>query len=92
MSHVPPWRRELVEGLLAAVGGIMAFLTFHELLPLAMQHAGKGASVAAVFVGMALMSGKSREPSILHPMALMSGMSREPSTLHPMALMSGKSP
>ncbi|GMH37487.1 hypothetical protein BSKO_05360 [Bryopsis sp. KO-2023] len=48
--------RDLVELMLAGVGGIMAFLSFHELLPLSIQHAGKTGSVAAVFVGMAIMS------------------------------------
>jgi zinc transporter ZupT len=42
--------------MLAAVGGIMAFIAFHELLPLALEHAGKTRAVAAMFAGMALMS------------------------------------
>jgi ZIP family zinc transporter len=42
--------------MLAAVGGIMAFLSFHELLPLAMEHAGRHAAIAALFAGMALMA------------------------------------
>ena len=40
-----------------AVGGIMAFLALNELLPLAIEHAGRQAAVAALFVGMAIMSG-----------------------------------
>ena len=39
------------------VGGIMAFLALNELLPLAIEHAGRQAAVAALFIGMALMSG-----------------------------------
>ena len=35
----------------------MAFLALNELLPLAIEHAGRQAAVAALFVGMALMSG-----------------------------------
>lgn len=42
--------------MLAAVGGIMAFISFHELLPLAFEHAGKTRAVASTFAGMALMS------------------------------------
>jgi hypothetical protein len=42
--------------MLAAVGGIMAFIAFHELLPLSIEHAGKSRAAAAMFVGMALMS------------------------------------
>lgn len=42
--------------MLAAVGGIMAFIAFHELLPLALEHAGKGRAVGSMFAGMALMS------------------------------------
>jgi zinc transporter, ZIP family len=38
------------------VGGIMAFLSLHELLPLAIEHAGQSAAVGALFVGMAIMS------------------------------------
>jgi zinc transporter, ZIP family len=47
----------VVESMLAAVGGIMAFLALHELLPLAIEHAGRKAAVLALFVGMAVMSG-----------------------------------
>lgn len=46
-----------VERLLAAVGGIMAFLAISELMPLSIEHAGRQAAVAAFFVGMAIMSG-----------------------------------
>lgn len=45
-----------VEVLLAAVGGIMAFLAISELLPLALEHAGRTAAVTSLFAGMALMS------------------------------------
>ncbi|KIY93337.1 zinc transporter, ZIP family [Monoraphidium neglectum] len=45
-----------VEMMLAAVGGIMAFIAFHELLPLALEHAGKSKATASMFAGMALMS------------------------------------
>lgn len=42
--------------MLAAVGGIMAFIALHELLPLALEHAGKSRAVGSAFAGMALMS------------------------------------
>jgi ZIP family zinc transporter len=48
--------KHVVDAMLAGVGGIMAFLAFHELLPLAVQHAGKTVAVTCLFVGMALMS------------------------------------
>ncbi|KAJ1399861.1 Zinc/iron permease [Sesbania bispinosa] len=47
---------EILEGLLASVGGVMAFLTLHEMLPLAFEYAGQKQSVKAVFCGMAFMS------------------------------------
>lgn len=47
---------ETLEGLLGAVGGVMAFLTLHEMLPLAFEYAGHRKAVAAVFLGMAVMS------------------------------------
>lgn len=47
---------DLVEPIMACVAGIMCFITFHELLPLSFQHAGKTGAVAALFVGMAIMS------------------------------------
>ncbi|EOA31194.1 hypothetical protein CARUB_v10014361mg [Capsella rubella] len=47
---------EILEGLLGAVGGIMAFLTLHEMLPLAFDYAGQKQAVKAVFFGMACMS------------------------------------
>ncbi|KAG8389024.1 hypothetical protein BUALT_Bualt02G0186400 [Buddleja alternifolia] len=47
---------EILEGLLASVGGVMAFLTLHEMLPLAFDYAGQKQAVKAVFVGMAFMS------------------------------------
>ncbi|XP_057752100.1 zinc transporter ZTP29-like [Arachis stenosperma] len=46
---------EILEGLLGAVGGVMAFLTLHEMLPLAFDYAGQKQSVKAVFCGMAFM-------------------------------------
>ena len=36
----------------------MAFLTLHELLPLAFDYAGQKQAVKAVFVGMAVMSAR----------------------------------
>ncbi|KAH7543569.1 zinc transporter ZTP29 [Ziziphus jujuba] len=47
---------EILEGLLGAVGGVMAFLTLHEMLPLAFEYAGQKQAVKAVFLGMAFMS------------------------------------
>ncbi|CAM6129766.1 unnamed protein product [Calypogeia fissa] len=47
---------DVLEGLLGAVGGVMAFITLHEMLPLALEYAGHRRAVAAVFVGMAIMS------------------------------------
>ncbi|PWA93082.1 zinc/iron permease [Artemisia annua] len=47
---------EILEGLLGAVGGVMAFLTLHEMLPLAFDYAGQKHAVKAVFFGMAFMS------------------------------------
>ncbi|KAG6403158.1 hypothetical protein SASPL_135375 [Salvia splendens] len=47
---------EILEGLLASVGGVMAFLTLHEMLPLAIEYSGQKRAVKAVFVGMAFMS------------------------------------
>ncbi|KAF9688707.1 hypothetical protein SADUNF_Sadunf01G0016100 [Salix dunnii] len=47
---------EILEGLLASVGGVMAFLTLHEMLPLAFDYAGQKQAVKAVFFGMAFMS------------------------------------
>jgi hypothetical protein len=46
----------LVDCMLAGVGGIMAFLSFHELLPLAFQHAGKSMAVGCLLAGMGIMS------------------------------------
>mmetsp|Transcript_20733 Transcript_20733/g.43816 ORF Transcript_20733/g.43816 Transcript_20733/m.43816 type:complete len:293 (-) Transcript_20733:82-960(-) len=47
-----------VDAMLAGVAGIMAFLTFHELLPLAARHCPGGFSgaVPCLFFGMAAMS------------------------------------
>ncbi len=36
----------------------MAFLTLHEMLPLAFDYAGQKQAVKAVFVGMAFMSAR----------------------------------
>ncbi|KAL6615048.1 hypothetical protein ACP70R_037318 [Stipagrostis hirtigluma subsp. patula] len=47
---------EILEGLLGLVGGVMAFLTLYEMLPLAFEYAGRKDAVKAVFVGMAFMS------------------------------------
>ncbi|CAI5483431.1 unnamed protein product [Closterium sp. Yama58-4] len=47
---------DLIEGLLAGVGGIMAFLVLHEMLPLAFEYAGHRRAVQAMFLGMAVMS------------------------------------
>ncbi|XP_022754266.1 zinc transporter ZTP29 isoform X1 [Durio zibethinus] len=47
---------EILEGLLGSVGGVMAFLTLHEMLPLAFEYAGQKQAVKAVFFGMAFMS------------------------------------
>ncbi|CAI5527916.1 unnamed protein product [Closterium sp. Naga37s-1] len=41
---------------LNAVGGIMAFLVLHEMLPLAFEYAGHRRAVQAMFLGMAVMS------------------------------------
>ncbi|WIA39348.1 hypothetical protein OEZ86_005459 [Tetradesmus obliquus] len=46
----------IVDCMLAGVGGIMAFLSFHELLPLAFQHAGKSLAVGCLLAGMGIMS------------------------------------
>ncbi|KAH9741219.1 zinc transporter zip11 [Citrus sinensis] len=51
---------EILEGLLGSVGGVMAFLTLHEMLPLAFDYAGQKQAVKAVFVGMAFMSARGR--------------------------------
>jgi zinc transporter ZupT len=34
----------------------MVFLSFHELLPLSITHAGRHAAIASLMVGMATMS------------------------------------
>ncbi|KAJ6325984.1 hypothetical protein OIU76_003384 [Salix suchowensis] len=47
---------DILEGLLGSVGGVMAFLTLHEMLPLAFDYAGQKHAVKAVFFGMAFMS------------------------------------
>lgn len=44
--------------LITTVGGVMAFLTLHEMLPLAFEYAGHKQSVKAVFCGMAFMSAR----------------------------------
>lgn len=45
-----------VDAMLSGVAGIMAFLVFYELVPLALKHAGLENSVASIFIGMAMMS------------------------------------
>ncbi|KAE8720840.1 Zinc transporter ZTP29 [Hibiscus syriacus] len=47
---------EILEGLLGSVGGMMAFLILHKMLPLAFDYAGQKQAVKAVFFGMAFMS------------------------------------
>ncbi|CAN6440099.1 unnamed protein product [Victoria cruziana] len=47
---------EILEGLLGSVGGVMAFLTLHQMLPMAFDYAGQKQAVRAVFLGMAVMS------------------------------------
>ncbi|URE20253.1 zinc transporter [Musa troglodytarum] len=47
---------EILEGLLGSVAGVMAFLTLHEMLPIAFEYAGHKQAVQAVFLGMAFMS------------------------------------
>jgi ZIP family zinc transporter len=47
---------DVLEGMLAGVGGIMAFLTLHEMIPLAFEYAGHRQAVGSIFVGMVLMS------------------------------------
>lgn len=42
----------------SAVGGVMAFLTLHEMLPLAFDYAGQKQAIKAVFLGMAFMSAR----------------------------------
>ncbi|KAJ6713346.1 ZIP METAL ION TRANSPORTER FAMILY PROTEIN [Salix purpurea] len=49
---------EILEGLLASVVGVMAFLTLHQMLPLAFDYAGQKQAVKAVFFGMAFMSAR----------------------------------
>eukprot|EP00193_Tetraselmis_chui_P011364 CAMPEP_0177775942 /NCGR_PEP_ID=MMETSP0491_2-20121128/14416_1 /TAXON_ID=63592 /ORGANISM="Tetraselmis chuii, Strain PLY429" /LENGTH=155 /DNA_ID=CAMNT_0019294635 /DNA_START=1 /DNA_END=468 /DNA_ORIENTATION=- len=49
-------RPEVLEAVMASVGGIMAYLALHELLPLALLHVPKQAAVHSLFAGMALMS------------------------------------
>ena len=46
----------MVESMLAAVAGIMTFLSFAELLPLSYATASKWHVISAVFAGMALMA------------------------------------
>ncbi len=42
--------------MLAAVAGIMTWITLHELLPAAFAHAGREGTIVSFFAGMALMS------------------------------------
>lgn len=48
----------MMDFLLPPVGGVMAFLTLHEMLPLAFDYAGQKQAVKAVFFGMAFMSAR----------------------------------
>jgi ZIP family zinc transporter len=48
--------KHVVDGMLAGVGGIMAYLAVYELLPLALQHAGRPLAVGCLFAGMCTMS------------------------------------
>uniref|UniRef100_A0A251RPZ0 Zinc/iron permease n=1 Tax=Helianthus annuus TaxID=4232 RepID=A0A251RPZ0_HELAN len=43
-------------GVIIVVGGVMVFLTLHEMLPLAFNYAGQKQVVKAVFFGMVFMS------------------------------------
>ncbi|KAK6937108.1 Zinc/iron permease [Dillenia turbinata] len=47
---------EILGGLLGSVGGVVAFLKLHEMLPLVFDYAGVEQAVKAVFFGMAFMS------------------------------------
>jgi len=47
---------KIVDGMLAAVGGIMTFLTLSELLPMAYEHAGKERAVQALMTGCFVMA------------------------------------
>ena len=47
---------QVVEQMLAAVAGIMTWITLHELLPAAFAHAGREGTIVSFFAGMALMS------------------------------------
>ena len=49
--------QEVLSKSLAAVAGIMACISLHELLPTAIQYAGKDRASAALFVGMAVCFG-----------------------------------
>ena len=48
---------DFVEQMLAAVAGIMTWITLHELLPSAFAHAGREGTIVSFYAGMALMSG-----------------------------------
>lgn len=53
-----PLMIKVLSYLLFPVGGVMAFLTLHEMLPLAFDYAGQKQAVKAVFFGMAFMSAR----------------------------------
>ena len=48
--------QDIIWSFSVQVGGIMAFLSIAELLPLSIEHAGRKAAAASLFVGMACMS------------------------------------
>lgn len=45
-----------IDMTLAGVGGVMAFLSLHELMPLSFKHAGQHTAALALFSGMVIMS------------------------------------
>ncbi len=53
-SSTPVW--QVVEQMLAAVAGIMTWITLHELLPAAFAHAGREGTIVSFFLGAHLCS------------------------------------
>jgi zinc transporter ZupT len=47
---------QVVEQMLAAVAGIMTWITLHELLPAAFAHAGREGTIVSFFLGAHLCS------------------------------------
>ncbi|KAH1049918.1 hypothetical protein AAZX31_08G061600 [Glycine max] len=47
---------EILEGILGSVGGVMAFVTLHQMLPLAFKYAGQKQFVKIIFCGTTFMS------------------------------------